>query len=106
MAEVITRLLDPLLVDLPFTGTIYADFNGENWRSNEYAFARSKMKHTLIGDTPVSVIAESLGEIGCVNFAVNLALVSFISSPKSSILISSTDVGDVGALLLSGGTIG
>jgi 3-oxoacyl-[acyl-carrier-protein] synthase-1 len=101
---------DALLVSqkgFPYQGSIISDHNGENWRATELAGARVLLRETIDMGLRTSFPCLSTGETGAASgvMGVCVAVQSLrrrYAVNNRSLVLCSSDDGDVGAVLLSG----
>ncbi|CAM2064988.1 hypothetical protein SCOR_06405 [Sulfidibacter corallicola] len=90
----------------PFSGLLINDLNGEEWRAKELGSALLRLTDEVDPDAPLFVPAESLGDTGAAYGAIALAyaalaLANGFAGSDHVCVISSTDLGDTGAIFLS-----
>ncbi|MDH5229513.1 MAG: hypothetical protein OEZ58_07685 [Gammaproteobacteria bacterium] len=92
----------------PFSGDIYLDLNGENWRAKAWASAQIILQQKQLIDWEQSeeiIPGTSVGDIGVTTPLLHMALAirSFAENYASSryaLIVSVGEVGDVGVILL------
>jgi 3-oxoacyl-[acyl-carrier-protein] synthase I len=105
LAQAIQQALQVGGISSPFRGDVISDHNGEEWRAVELAGARILL-HAHLGPDAVLVLpATCIGDVGAASgaVAVGVAVRAFIrhyASGDRSLVLCSSDHGDVGAILL------
>ncbi|RKH15028.1 hypothetical protein D7Y13_09950 [Corallococcus praedator] len=106
----LTEALDEALLGaelkVPFAGSIVSDLNGENWRANEWGYARLRMERRLADRFHQVLPALSLGDTGAASGAGGVcvaarALARGYSRGEHILVVSSSERGHVGAMCLT-----
>jgi 3-oxoacyl-[acyl-carrier-protein] synthase-1 len=106
LAGAISRALSQSASPIPFSGDVIADLNGEEWRAYELACARVRVGSQLDEEAALTFPANSLGETGSASGAVAICMAARslqrgYASQKTTLVVSSGDYGQVGAVCLS-----
>lgn len=89
-----------------FSGNLYSDLNGEEWKAQEYALAKANINRNLVSDEVFEILpAASLGDIGLVNAAASICmLIESIrrqyAVSNCALILSSSAEGGVASLLV------
>lgn len=106
LSKVIEQAFLNASVKNPFWGDIIVDQNGENWRARELAGARLRLSNKVSSESSFILPCVSIGDTGAASGAVSIcvAVRSFMrnySSNELTLVVSSSEHGDVGAALIS-----
>lgn len=90
----------------PFTGSLVLDLNGENWRANEWGYARLRLEQRLAENLHLILPAISLGDTGAASGAVSVcvaarALARGHARADQILVVSSSERGHVGVMCLA-----
>ncbi|NMO13801.1 hypothetical protein HPC49_01935 [Pyxidicoccus fallax] len=104
LAECLARALDHGAVASPFRGDIYSDLNGEAWRAQEWGRARIRLEQRL-EESCLQLPCTSVGDVGAASGALGVCLAlcardPFRDAEAPSLVLSSSDRGEVGCLVL------
>ncbi|RJQ70912.1 MAG: hypothetical protein C4519_20105 [Desulfobacteraceae bacterium] len=105
LSESLIETLSAAQLNKPYTGTLYLDINGENWRSIEYSHAQIKTPKNLLDARALTVIVSAaIGDIGTANSLCNLCVAieshrRHYSQYNVALITASSPYGYVGALL-------
>ncbi len=93
------------LASRPFFGDVVIDLNGENWRAHEFSCARILLGHRIGDDVPLLLPCLSTGELGAASGAVSVcvavrAFIDNYATGDRTLVVSSSEYGDTGALCL------
>jgi 3-oxoacyl-[acyl-carrier-protein] synthase-1 len=104
IAETIRRVLPAAEGDRKYSGDLYLDLNGEDWRARAWGHAQVHLTRAIEFDRCRTFVpAESIGDTGAASaaIAVGLALWNFHKdSSESALVISVSDNGAVGVIRL------
>jgi len=103
----IEETLHSLNLGQPYTGIVYTDLNGEEWRAREYSGARVGVsKNFLSQNVKEQIPALSLGDVGVVNAACSLCMI--VEAKKraylrnnNALVVASSATGHVGSLAVT-----
>jgi 3-oxoacyl-[acyl-carrier-protein] synthase-1 len=106
LAAVVGEALKNASTPIPFDGDVISDLNGEEWRAYEFGMALVRMEGKLSPMLNMILPCESIGEIGAASGAVAVcigarALQRGYARQDSVLIVSSSDLGQVGAVCLS-----
>ncbi|MCY1080164.1 hypothetical protein [Archangium lansingense] len=107
LATVTAACLDAAASNTPFRGDVVVDLNGEEWRAREWGNARVRIAPRLDGALKWVLPAASIGDVGAASGAVGLcvairSLVRRYATGRRVLVVSSSEWGDVGAILVAG----
>ncbi|PTL80674.1 hypothetical protein [Vitiosangium sp. GDMCC 1.1324] len=107
LAAVAAACLDAGAPGAPFGGDIVLDLNGEEWRAREWGHARVRLAQHLEESSRWVLPSVSVGDVGAASGAVGLcvavrSLVRRYSRGRQVLALSSSEWGDVGAILVEG----
>jgi 3-oxoacyl-[acyl-carrier-protein] synthase-1 len=105
LAEALEEVLAGAALKAPFAGSLVSDLNGENWRANEWGYARLRLGQKLAEGLHLVLPATSVGDTGAASGAVGLcvaarALVRGYARAEHVVTVSSSERGQVGAVCL------
>ena len=105
MAKTITAALSVQSSNKPFAGDLIIDLNGENWRAYEFGTAVTQVPQHLLGEYHLLTPAISVGDTGAASGALNIALAARAldrdyATSASTIIVASSDYGEVGTLII------
>lgn len=106
LAESLEETLTGAALKGPFTGSLVSDLNGENWRANEWGYARLRLEQRLAEGFHLILPAISLGDTGAASGAVGVcvaarALARGYARAEQILVVSSSERGHVGAMCLA-----
>ncbi|RYZ41455.1 MAG: hypothetical protein EOO71_11925 [Myxococcaceae bacterium] len=106
LAEALEETLVGAALEVPFAGSIVSDLNGENWRANEWGYARLRLESRLAAGLHLMLPALSLGDTGAASGAGGVcvaarALARGYARGAQILVVSSSERGHVGAMCLS-----
>lgn len=98
------RLLDETAPSASFRGDLYNDLNGETWRAQEWGHVRVNLSQRM-DLSQWHLPCNSVGDVGAASGALGICLAlhsraSFQGSEPHSLVLSSSDSGDVGGIVL------
>lgn len=106
LSGVIDKVLSASSVATPFGGDIFSDLNGEEWRSRELAGAFQRLNGRLSDRVRFVLPAASTGDVGAASAGISICAAvrsqeRGYSAEPHSLVLGSSDRGDVGAALIS-----
>ncbi len=102
LANTVEKLLKDLAIPLPFSGDIFVDLNGENWRAREFGVALSSLKKEIFSSNiSIMTLCTEIGETGVVSGSAALCMAAHAynrhySSSNVTLIISQSEDGVVG----------
>ncbi|RYZ17848.1 MAG: hypothetical protein EOO70_00775 [Myxococcaceae bacterium] len=106
LAEALEETLAGAMPRAPFAGCMVSDLNGENWRANEWGYARIRLAQWFAEGPSLMLPAVSLGDTGAASGAGSVcvaarALARGYARGAQILVVSSSERGHVGAMCLS-----
>lgn len=107
LRKAIEEVLSSQYQDTLFSGSIYSDLNGEQWRAREYAGARVNLLNKVLAPNVIEIIpATSLGDVGVVHVALSICMMieskrRGYSHSDNALIVASSASGSTGALSVS-----
>ncbi|WP_437933923.1 hypothetical protein [Sorangium sp. So ce341] len=107
LADVAASALSRSGAELPFAGDLIVDLNGEPWRARQFALALGRLQPAHLGRYRLVTPAASVGDTGAASGALALVCAARASlrgynSGRDILILSSSDDGDVGAIVVRG----
>lgn len=105
LIKTITSVLENYNHELPFSGMVYTDLNGENWRAREFGIARSAISEAQWLDTGLIIPARSLGDTGAASGVIAICMMIHTrlknyAVDKHCLLLSSDEKGLTGSMII------
>ncbi|WP_437274743.1 hypothetical protein WME90_26190 [Sorangium sp. So ce375] len=107
LATAVETALNEACVQAPFAGDLIADLNGEPWRASHFGATAAQLSPRLLGATRLVLPASSTGDTGAASGAVAVACAAHAlqrgyAAARSALVVSSSESGEVGALVIQG----
>ncbi|MFY0572847.1 hypothetical protein ACN28E_54705 [Archangium lansingense] len=104
LADCLQRILDRVAPSSTFKGDLYNDLNGEAWRAQEWGRVRVRVGQRLDA-ARWHLPCNSVGDVGAASGALGVCLALHARDPFQdvavpSIVLSSSDLGEVGGIIL------